>query len=489
MITSCFQYHVATSYDRSSMEGHGLDWENQPNVFKEYPGLKPLSLPEPGPFPEKKLSELLRQAKVESEGLEFHIKTLSTLLFLSYSLTGKARQGEGYFYFRSVASAGALYPAELYIVSNGLAGLDDGLYHFSIAHHGLHLLRKGPFQGVTGPGPGLTFFLAAIFFRSCWKYRDRGYRYCLLDTGHLLENLVLAAGSMGVPLSCFSDFSDEQVNQFLGLHQEREVCLTIAEIPKGQELLATLIPVGEKLPQRLLDASRVAPRERVYSAPVEAHQAGMTLPQKSKKLLPPMIHRLGPTPAHWEPVGPSDPRLEKVNFKDAVFSRRSRRNFVQKPMAEAAANGLIDSLVRSVSEIERQFVGTGVLVNRVEDRKPGYYLLDVEKGSLGMVKEGPFVETMAHICLDQAWLANAVLHFLFMADLGALEERFGPRGYRSAMLEAGRMGEILYLSAASMGIGCCGIGAFYDEEAQRLLELAGDVRLLYLVALGPVKRA
>ncbi|MBW2093959.1 MAG: nitroreductase family protein [Deltaproteobacteria bacterium] len=98
------------------------------------------------------------------------------------------------------------------------------------------------------------------------------------------------------------------------------------------------------------------------------------------------------------------------------------------------------------------------------------------------------MENMARICLDQAWLAHAALHFLFMADLGALEERFGPRGYRFAMLEAGRMGETLYLSAASMGIGCCGIGAFYDEEARQLLELAEDARLLYLVALGPVKR-
>jgi len=470
------------------MEGHGLDWENQPGVFKEYPGLKPISLPEPGPFPEKMISDLLRQVNRDSAGLEFDLNTLSTLLFLSYSLTGKARQGEGYFYFRSVPSAGALYPAELYLVSSGLAGLDDGLYHFSIAHHGLHLLRKGPFQGAMGPGPGLTFFLSAIFFRSCWKYRDRGYRYCLLDTGHLVQSLAIATRCIGRSLSYTADFPDEQVNQLLGLDQEREICLAIAGVPKGRESLATVIPVFEKVPQDFLDASRVAPRETVYPAAVEAHKAGMSPPQESKEPLPAMIHRLGLTPAHWEPLGSSDPWPEKVNYKDAVFSRRSRRNFVQKPMAEAAVNGFIDGLVKGVSESAGQFVSTGLLLNNAGSRKPGYYLLDLETGSLGMVKEGPFMETIAHICLDQAWLANAALHFLFMADLGALEERFGPRGYRSAMLEAGRMGEILYLSAASMGIGCCGIGAFYDEEARQLLKLGENARLLYLVAVGPVKR-
>jgi SagB-type dehydrogenase family enzyme len=215
----------------------------------------------------------------------------------------------------------------------------------------------------------------------------------------------------------------------------------------------------------------------------------MSHPLESKEHFPAMLHRLGLSPGRWEPLSLVTAWPEAVGYKDAVLSRRSRRNFVQRPMAEAAVYALIDSLVRGGSENARQFVGTGILVNSAGSRKPGYYLLDLEKERLGVVKEGPFVETMAHICLDQAWLSNAGLHFLFMADLEALEERFGPRGYRSAMLEAGRMGETLYLSAASMGIGCCGIGAFYDEEARQLLELNADARILYLVAVGPVKRA
>jgi nitroreductase len=39
-----------------------------------------------------------------------------------------------------------------------------------------------------------------------------------------------------------------------------------------------------------------------------------------------------------------------------------------------------------------------------------------------------------------------------------------------------------------MGLGCCGIGAFYDDEAIELLQIPEGKELLYLVALGPVKR-
>jgi SagB-type dehydrogenase family enzyme len=488
MITSCFQYHVGTSYDRNRMEGHVLDWENQPGVFKEYPGIQPTSLPEPGPFPEKRLSEMLRGMDVVPGEIEVDVKVLSTILFLTCSLTAKVRQGSGQFYFRSVPSAGALYPAELYLASKGIAGLQDGLYHFSVARHGLHALRTGPFPGSTGTGPTLTFFLTAIFFRSCWKYRDRGYRYCLLDTGHLLQNLVLAARSMGRCLSCSYDFSDEEVNRLLGLDPEKEVCLAVASGLNGKEVLPGIPSSPDELPGKFLDASRTARRETAYSAAREAHRAGGSAKQGTRKDSPAMIQVLGPSPAQWERLPLSGTWPELVRYKDALFSRRSRRNFVRKPMPGIAVAALIEGLRNAASEDVGQLVGIGLLVNAADARKSGCYLLDPETGSLGMVKEGRFMEDMARICLDQAWLGNAALHFLFMADLKILEDRFGPRGYRYAMLEAGRMGETLYLCAASMGYGCCGIGAYYDEDARRFLELGENSRLLYLAAVGPVKR-
>ena len=76
---------------------------------------------------------------------------------------------------------------------------------------------------------------------------------------------------------------------------------------------------------------------------------------------------------------------------------------------------------------------------------------------------------------------------VFMADLDANDRAWGPRGYRYAMMTAGRMGQRLYLTATAMGLGCCGIGAFYDGEAGQFLGLARSWSLLYLVAAGEVK--
>jgi nitroreductase len=55
------------------------------------------------------------------------------------------------------------------------------------------------------------------------------------------------------------------------------------------------------------------------------------------------------------------------------------------------------------------------------------------------------------------------------------------------MLEAGRLGEMVYLAATAYGLGACGIGAIFDDEARTLLALGDSSALLYLVAAGPVK--
>ena len=64
----------------------------------------------------------------------------------------------------------------------------------------------------------------------------------------------------------------------------------------------------------------------------------------------------------------------------------------------------------------------------------------------------------------------------------------GPRGYRQVMLAAGRLGQRLYLGATALGLGCCGIGAFYDREAIELFDMAEQASLLYLLAVGQVKK-
>jgi SagB-type dehydrogenase family enzyme len=133
-------------------------------------------------------------------------------------------------------------------------------------------------------------------------------------------------------------------------------------------------------------------------------------------------------------------------------------------------------------------VKIGFLVNNVSGFQPGFYLLDPLNRKTGLVETGNLTKPMAAACLNQEWLAHASVHFLFMTNLNFIDQKWGARGYRYAMMTAGRLGQIVYLGATALQMGSCGIGAYYDDEIRGLLGLESDSALLYLVAAGPVKR-
>jgi SagB-type dehydrogenase family enzyme len=497
---SILEYHSRTAYDRHGMSGHGLDWGNQPDVFKTYPGLETISLPEPTVLPTDNFSVLVERDLTDSVAPEVDHDCLALILRLTHSLTAKARYGGTDFYYRSVASAGALYPFELYVGLSNVLGLDRGLYHHSVANQELTLLRAGNVNFALAGAvktkrdapPTLVFLLTSIFYRSSWKYRDRAYRYHLLDTGHLVENLALALTAMRVPFEVHYDFTDKSVNNLLGVDPTREACLAVVcawgKSSGPSEAVDLAKPESD-----LAAASRVAAREVLYPFIQDVHSASSVVVEPAK-VAPRMFQNLGPITGEERKINRPEKRPEVMSYAEAVFKRRSMRNFVREELAADCMAALLTSLCSDIGvggdsePTGSDVVSVGLLAGNVEGLDAGFYLLDRQNEATSPVCRGDMMDRMAHICLDQSWLANCAVHFLFLTNFELLEQRRGLRGYRHAMLSAGRLGQRLYLAATSMRLGCCGIGAFYDHEAVDLLGLNGQSRLLYLVAVGPVKK-
>ena len=59
------------------------------------------------------------------------------------------------------------------------------------------------------------FVCTAVFWRSAWKYRTRGYRYCFWDNGTVLSNLLAVSHSLGLPASVVAGFVDDEVDRLL----------------------------------------------------------------------------------------------------------------------------------------------------------------------------------------------------------------------------------------------------------------------------------
>lgn len=158
--------------------------------------------------------------------------TLSTLLAGSYGVTRLSQMPDSLMaLFRTVPSAGALYPLELYVVVENVEGLADGLHHYNVREHSLELLKDKTEAATLGSAlltepfvrnANLVIYLAAVFKRTQKKYGPRGYRYILLEAGHVAQNICLLAAEQGLGSLCMGGFLDAKLNHLLGLEGDQE---------------------------------------------------------------------------------------------------------------------------------------------------------------------------------------------------------------------------------------------------------------------------
>ena len=163
---------------------------------------------------------------------------LSAILHYAYGVRQDQPKGNYPRAFRTVPSGGALYPLELYVHASAVLGLPVGLFHYEPPTHRLRLLRKDPGASFRGglvtpevvQRAAITVFITAIFYRSTFKYGDRGYRFVLLEAGHVGQNIDLTAAALGLAAVNIGGYFDESIDRYLGLDGLRHSAIYLAAI-------------------------------------------------------------------------------------------------------------------------------------------------------------------------------------------------------------------------------------------------------------------
>ena len=133
-------------------------------------------------------------------------------------------------------------------------------------------------------------------------------------------------------------------------------------------------------------------------------------------------------------------------------------------------------------------IETYVVVNRVEELVTGLYHYQVREGELVVLREGDFGRDLARAGLEQEMLEEAACVFAWTAMVGRSKWKYRERAYRYIYMDAGHVGQNFYLAAAALNLGCCTVGAFFDEEVDRLIGVDGkDEISVYLGAVGKIK--
>lgn len=489
-VSSASEYHSATTHIRNRIKPHFLDFDQYPQPLKWYDAQSRISLEKTLSHESKDLMGLFRRKGETGAVMDMDLQSLKRVLYLAYGVT-RTQKAQGLVFFsRTVPSAGGLYPCHLYLVVRRLKGLETGVYYCNMIQGSLDLIHTGCFEEHTNNRCGLSFILTGGFFNSAWKYRERAFRYLLLDCGHLTENLFLSLRAEGQSPEIMYDFKDDDISASLCLDNEKEVPLACMHLLS--EGSAADLESEFKITSSSIFSKEIKPAGSSYPLLKHIHDLGKTIfePRGNQVLAREVFASGSHTQKGFSVSIETRPFMD---YENAVMLRRSRRNFIPAVLEKtafetlmASAASLYDGNENSSSRI-MPFLTMGVMLRNVEGMEDGVYQLSHDSAMLVRIKKGVFQEALSRVCLDQSWLANAAINFLFMANLAGLERFFGPRGYRALLMDAGRIAQRIYLAATGLFLGCCGIGALYDEEAKDLLDLNQDSALFYVVASGKVK--
>lgn len=198
--------------------------------YKRYPNAPRVPLPAPSPL-SAKLADCLR-GRTSTRAFSSTPMTLEHLATFLESGCGITHVDS--LPRRAQPSGGGLYPVETYPLVFSIEGLAPGVYHYAPLEHAVELVH--PIAGresvkmalpaaLYEGSPAVAFVMTIVFARTQSKYMERGYRFAMLEAGHIAQNFTLLAEAQGLGSVCFGGFYDDDLNKLLELDPDREAAV------------------------------------------------------------------------------------------------------------------------------------------------------------------------------------------------------------------------------------------------------------------------
>lgn len=472
-----------------------------PARAKAWEGRERAALPEPDRAPALALAEALRRydpapgfaAEPVAAGL------LARLLHFGYGVTGALPDGVR---LRAAPSAGALYAGEVYVVAERVPGLEPGVYAYAPLEERLVVLRRGSAisevaDALETPGraegAAAAVLLTNVFRRYRFRYANRGYRYALIDSGHIGENLRLAATSAGLAEWAPLRFHDERLNTLLGVDGIEEAVCAVHLVGAPGPPVATradrrlvergasgrpLPAAADDEPEQYHAWTKLVPAEDP-GARTRSRRASEEAPKSAPEVDDGTPSGVGP-PIELPRRAPPGATVES-----AIAVRRSARRFLVEPIAAEDLAFVLDAACRHSALVRAPGISLRLFVHRVADVPPGLYRLGPEPNRLVPLRDGSLAEALVDVCLGQEKAGAAAAGIAMVGAVVGSAERRGERAYRDLCLECGAIGQRIYLAAEAAGLAVRNLAAFVDDPMN---ELTGIDRrreaVLHLTMLG-----
>jgi SagB-type dehydrogenase family enzyme len=199
----------------------------------------------------------------------------------------------------------------------------------------------------------------------------------------------------------------------------------------------------------------------------------------------------------------SYPRFKKISMrvgtvpiiKDFLIKRSSERGFTKSISFEDLSSILFYSSGRNthrISQSEHRFYPSAgglfplelyVINQKIKSGlEKGIYHYNLKDNSLEFINNKSDLVKKA---FSESFLSKASCVILITAVPGRSSIKYSARTYRYIFIEAGHIGQNVYLCSKSRKIKCCSIGGYCDDVIEKYLDLDPNIEFpIYAIALG-----
>ncbi|MFA7350519.1 MAG: SagB family peptide dehydrogenase [Methylotenera sp.] len=520
-------YHQRTKHNFIAYaQGPGtLDWDAQPAPFRHFDQapskISSIQLPN---FSESLQDPALLAALTRPfatladtiQPLPYSLSTLGALLHLALGITAWKSYGPDRWAVRANPSSGNLHPIEAYVVVQGLQYLPDGVYHYCPDSHKLE--RRADIACAADSTPILQIGLSSIMWREAWKYGERAFRYCQLDTGHAVGALSYAAQALGWSLTEQKHICTEALAQLLGIdrsedfparrypeteREEAEILLSVSFSSADTSIPQSITPFCWQGTASTIDAHPIYRWPVIEEVAIASRQT---------------IAKVSAATALPTSITKATTTNNPISTANVILGRRSAQRFdASHVMAAQDFIAMLDALLpkdsapwNALSSPPR--INLLLFVHRVEGFSSGLYLLTREPRLAAQLDSHlsplflhePVANFPAHLNLQlltpapagelhraarslhchQDIAANACFALGMLAEYDDVITD-NPSAYRDLHREAGLIGQVLYLQAEMVGLRGTGIGCFFDDPIHELFGLTDNTfQTIYHFTVG-----
>ena len=185
----------------------------------------------------------------------------------------------------------------------------------------------------------------------------------------------------------------------------------------------------------------------------------------------------------------------EISVEEALLERRSIRNYKDEALTLAEVSQLLWAAqgithpggYRTAPSAGALYpLEVYVVAGNVDGLRPGIYKYCPQGHELEKVAGGDVQAELCAAALGQECVEDGAAVLVFAAVYERTTRKYSERGVRYVHMEVGHAAQNVYLQTVSLGLGTVVVGAFDDDEVERLLQMEDDERALCIMPVGRV---